>query len=116
MAPRLLALTLVLCGTLGPAVCRAACAERSAPVAMPCHEPPADERAPVHDETCCDDVDLARFAAPETPPAALATAFVPVPEPTPADKPLLAGTLPRPPDVDNSPYVRVTPPRRAYPS
>lgn len=121
MPLRLLALTLVLLGTLGPAVCRAACADVGAAPALPCHaaSPQSEEAPPVHDETCCDEARLVRPAAANTvldSPFALALPSANAFDPAQPARPVLARVLPRPPDLENSPYVRVTPPRLAYPS
>lgn len=108
---------------LGPGICAALCLPSSHdPAELPCHEAPAPERAPTPDShagmSCCD---KSVFLAASTTqlvesllgPLSLSTAAVEIelPEPEPASTPR---ALPSPPDLPNSPYLRVTPPRLVY--
>ena len=106
---------------LGPAVCGALCLPSSPdPAEFPCHEAPAPGRAPDPraEMTCCDEVvfltaSTAQLLETLLGPLSLAGAAVAVelPETEPGSTPR---ALPRPPDLPNSPYLHVTPPRLVY--
>ncbi|MCS5638116.1 MAG: hypothetical protein NZ990_16470 [Myxococcota bacterium] len=120
MQRNLLAVGIVAWALLGPAVCEALCLSSAPTPAHPgCHEAPATDRAPApspHSEMeCCDE---AIFAS-ASPAQLLQVLLGPLPWGVASEAPereptVTARALPRPPDLPNSPYLRVTPPRLVY--
>ena len=116
----LLAVGIVAWALLGPGVCEALCLlSAPTPVHTACHEAPATDSPPApsrHSEMeCCDEVTFVTTA-----PARLVEVVL-------GPVPWLVGTearerkfitpssaFPRAPDLSNSPYLRVTPPRLVY--
>ena len=120
MQRKLLAIGIVSWALLAPGVCQAFCLlSAPAPTHAACHEAPATDRAPVPDPhseiECCDEVIFATTSYVHLLEGVLGPLLRGVT--TEAKECEFATTptaFPRPPDLANSPYLRVTPPRLVY--
>ena len=120
MQRNLLAVGIVAWAVLGPGVCDALCfSSAPTPADTSCHEAPATNSVPApspySEMECCDEVIFVTAS-----PAHLAEVVLgPLPwgVGTEAQERKVTATrcaFPRAPDLPNSPYLRVTPPRLVY--
>lgn len=118
MVQHLAAIGILSWALLGPAVCEAACNVAQESAHQECHSAPvaSEEQEPKqHSEECCKEVLFAVQSAPVQLEvvAGLSLAAPEYRDPR-EDQTVSVVELPRPPDLPNSPYLRVTPPRLVY--